>query len=209
MENERERTMRDNIQMGSVVGRMITINETDIAPNENGLVAPDWAAIAKVLVAKGLAASALPPAPNEGKPDDGADASTEPETGEAEATGHPAAGAVTERAAPNKVAVDAGAKAAVVVEALVPNPANETMGAEAGAAEGIAEDDENENGEATVTAGTGGATAATPTSPKVTWVNDAPRKQKQQIESKGNGNYMGKCELWPGKNKINEFVPQE
>ena len=134
----------------------------------------------------------MPPPANEGKPNDGANAGPEPETGAAEATGHPTAGAVAERAAPNKVAVDAGAEAAVVVEALVPNPANEIMGAEAGAAGGTAEDDENENGEAAVTAGTGGAAAATPKPPKVTWVNDAPRKQKRHIERKGYGDYMGK-----------------
>jgi hypothetical protein len=173
--------MRDNTQMGSVVGRMITINTTDIAPIATGL-----AAIAKGLVAKGLVASALTPAPNEGSPNDGASARTEPDTGAAEATGHPAAGAAVERAAPNKVAVDAGAEAAIVVEALVPNPAKVY---------------ENRNGEAAVPAGTEGAAAATPTSPKVTWVNNAPRRQKRKIESKVNGNNMGKCEL--------EFVPRE
>ncbi len=150
-----------------------------------------------------------PEVPNEGRPNDGADASTEPEIGVEEATGHPAAGAVAERAAPNKVAVDAGAEAAVVVEALVPNPANEIMGAEAGAAGGNAEDDANENGEAAVKAGTGGAATATPKSTKVTWVNDAPRKQKRHIESKGYGDYIGKFELWPGNNKFIEFVPRE
>jgi hypothetical protein len=130
---------------------MITINKTDITPFA---------------------------VPNEGKPIDEADARAEPETGVAEATGHPAVGPFAERAAPNKVAVDAGAEAAVVVEALVPNPANEIMGAEAGAKGSTAKDDENENGEAAVTAGTVGAAAATPKSPKATWVKNAPKKQK-------------------------------
>ena len=105
----------------------------------------------------------LPSAPNEGKPEDGADARAEAESG-----------AVLEKAAPNKVGVDADTEAAVVMEALVPAP-NELKGA--------VEYDENENDEASVTTGTGGAAprAVAPKSPKATWVNNAPGRTKHNM----------------------------
>ncbi len=126
----------------------------------------DWAAIANGLVAMGFAANALTPPQSEGKANNGADAGVEPETG------HPAVGAVAERAAPNKAAVDAGPEAVAVVEALVPAP-NELI-------IGVVEYDENENDEAAVTTGTEGAVpwAVAPKSPKVTWVNNAPGRTK-------------------------------